>query len=441
MGKKTILLGPFGYGNLGDAAIQEAVIQNLRRRYPEIKLWGVSLNPADTEKRHRINSFPLDRHARNAVVAANQISLCRVESRVSFLEWVKALLKKRVRLYWLLSTIKELWDRVGRPGRVFMSEAAHCIGAYRFLRGKDLLLISGGGQLDEYWGGPWRQPYALLKWCTLARLRGLKVAFLSTGVGCIESRLTRLFLWSALKLSHYRSFRDEGSLELVQTRLGVRAGNYVIPDMAYSLQWPVPSLALSLVGQTITVGIGPMSYFDPRGGVWPEQDGRVYSAYMGKLACFSFWLWQQGHTIVFFAGEVYNDRPVIRDVLEEMSRMSVNPIKERVIEEPVRDVNDLLRQLARVDVAIASRFHGVLLSHLLLKPVLAIAYERKVTRLMEDMGQSQYCVNIETFNVEDLRTLFTSLVQHRETNRRLLAVRVSSCREQAERQYSYVLSL
>lgn len=59
--KRFGLMGTFGFGNLGDAAIQEAMIQNIRKRYPEAEIFGFSLNPEDTEKRHGIPSFPITR--------------------------------------------------------------------------------------------------------------------------------------------------------------------------------------------------------------------------------------------------------------------------------------------------------------------------------------------------------------------------------------------
>ena len=57
---KTIgLLDHMGYGNLGDAAIQEAVIANIKKRVPNARLVGFSYIPDDTMKRHGIPCHPI----------------------------------------------------------------------------------------------------------------------------------------------------------------------------------------------------------------------------------------------------------------------------------------------------------------------------------------------------------------------------------------------
>ena len=53
------LVTPYTGGNLGDGAIQEAVIWNIRRRFPDAAISGITLNPADTVERHRIPSYPI----------------------------------------------------------------------------------------------------------------------------------------------------------------------------------------------------------------------------------------------------------------------------------------------------------------------------------------------------------------------------------------------
>ena len=46
--------------------------------------------------------------------------------------------------------------------------------ASRWLKGMKVFVISGGGQLDDYWGGSWHHPYTLFMWARLAKLRGVK---------------------------------------------------------------------------------------------------------------------------------------------------------------------------------------------------------------------------------------------------------------------------
>ncbi len=57
---KFLLLTPYTGGNLGDAAIQEAVIANIRKRIPDAQIVLVTLSPEDTTRLHGMRSFPID---------------------------------------------------------------------------------------------------------------------------------------------------------------------------------------------------------------------------------------------------------------------------------------------------------------------------------------------------------------------------------------------
>ena len=48
-------------------------------------------------------------------------------------------------------------------------EVRHSVEGYRFLRTQHLLVVSGGGQLTEEWGGAWQHPFGLFKWAILAQ--------------------------------------------------------------------------------------------------------------------------------------------------------------------------------------------------------------------------------------------------------------------------------
>ncbi len=55
------IFGHYGNKNLGDESITQAMAHQLRKRIPDAKLVGMSINPFDTAYRHNIESFPIRR--------------------------------------------------------------------------------------------------------------------------------------------------------------------------------------------------------------------------------------------------------------------------------------------------------------------------------------------------------------------------------------------
>jgi hypothetical protein len=56
---RIALLTPYNGGNFGDAAIQDSVIMNLRRRLPRARFAGICLNLDNFIERHDKAAFPL----------------------------------------------------------------------------------------------------------------------------------------------------------------------------------------------------------------------------------------------------------------------------------------------------------------------------------------------------------------------------------------------
>jgi hypothetical protein len=54
--RTVALLSPYDGGNLGDAAIQQTVVENLMRIHPGIRIIGITLDPAKTAARHQIRN-------------------------------------------------------------------------------------------------------------------------------------------------------------------------------------------------------------------------------------------------------------------------------------------------------------------------------------------------------------------------------------------------
>jgi hypothetical protein len=62
-GQRLLLLTPYTGGNLGDGAIQEAVLHHIYKRIPSASIQLISISPRTTERLHGIRSFPLSRDA------------------------------------------------------------------------------------------------------------------------------------------------------------------------------------------------------------------------------------------------------------------------------------------------------------------------------------------------------------------------------------------
>jgi polysaccharide pyruvyl transferase WcaK-like protein len=391
--KKIGLLDHMGYGNLGDAAVQEAFIANIKKRLPNAVLIGFSLNPEDTRNRHNIKCYSItwwhpgwkgpDTPPPNAVALNSRLK--------SFL--------KRHRI--VFSWTKPLHDLV--------QELVHLVRSYRAVRSLDLLIISGGGQLCELWRGPWSHPYNVFKFCLLAKLSATPLFIVGVGAGPLKHRLSQLFARWSVRLANYTSFRDVESQALL-CNLGVKTRTHVYPDPAYALD--VREYVTHKPSSTLTpkVGLNAIGFCDPR--LWPRQDDATYRRYLDKLVAFSSWLLAQNYSLEIFTNETSVDGYAIEDLRKRLVDASPNGTA-RVVYRPVLSLKELLVQMSSFDFVITSKFHGVIFSHLLAKPVIALSYHHKIDDLMRAAGHDQYCLDIEHFDLDSLIERFNSLVANR----------------------------
>ena len=425
------LLTPYTGGNLGDGAIQEAVIQNIRMRYPDAAIFGITQDPDRTGVLHRIPCYPISsfstshygvmKEKRNSeLLPSSGIKarlIAKIKGTVRQVPFVSGLLRSAYRIFCQTS-----------------AEVVHTLEGFRLLKRADLLLVSGGGQLDDYWGGPWGHPFALFKWALISRATRTRFAFLSVGLCSSDSMLTRLFLEKALKWASYRSYRDWKSKGLLEG-IEFTRNDPVFPDLAFS--YAPGQEQEDPVNKTNgkVVGVSPIAYLSQHS--WPRQDQRVYRNYITKLAGFISGLLEKGFEILVFHTDD-PDRLVIEELLGIMDKEhGVKP--ERFRRPQIHDVEDLALHLSSIDFAVVSRLHGILLSYLVQKPVLAISYDRKVDTYMADMDQTEYCVDIHDFDVRALTQTFGSLAQHRGEIMRKTAERVAGNKKALMEQYDRVL--
>jgi polysaccharide pyruvyl transferase WcaK-like protein len=431
--RKIGVLGHVGNGNLGDEATFSAVIQKLQRRYSGVKICGFSLNPADTRGRHKIPAFPL-RRLNNDVKqprTVEQQNVSRSAEHTLFKQKTINKLKSIPLVYPFLKAVKQSVMTFS----LFYQEGSFLLRSLERLRGFDLLVVAGAGQLADDFGGPWSYPYTLLKWSILAKIAKVKLIFLSLGVGPLNSALGRIFVKWALALAVYRSYRDHNSQRQIQ-EIGVAGENPIFPDLAYSLEIR-PSLRKAAACRSqFIVGINVMPLY---AGYLKQKlkQKDIYEKYVEALASFASWLLQAGYSVFFFPTQLRVDHFAILDVKAVINAKEIYSAL-LLNEPPIFSFDDLVRQIAKADIIVATRFHAILFSYLLNKPVLGISYNEKTDDLMAAVQQSDYKISITRCSVNLLVQKFNLLQSHCEGETKRLEMKVSEQRQALEEQYKHV---
>ena len=410
-GTKIALLHHTGCGNLGDDAIIDSVIANIRRRWKDAEVAVFSMNPEDTAERHGIPSYPIRRYRWSSdkrPIAAQPSK----PARHRFTEWIKQTRNPAIRF----------------PRAVF-AEFAFFIDSYRAVKCFDLLIVSGGGQLTER-GGPWSFPYALFVWSLIAKLAGLRWVFLNVGAGPLKHRLSRFFVLRALNAADYISFRDRQSQELARN-LGFSGKSDVFPDNVYGLRVAVSSIPAKSNSRAV-VGFAPMPYPFCDLLKCPSDVMSIQNDLTSRLSSFASFLSSHSYSLELFASDMKADPQAIEDlrrVLRQEHHLVLPEYKS------VRSVDELLARMATMDYIVTCRFHGVVLAHLLNKPVMAIAHHPKVTHLMSALGLSKYCLEMDTAMPDQLMETFHSVVRDAEAIKASMAASLKEYRSESAMQF------
>jgi polysaccharide pyruvyl transferase WcaK-like protein len=417
------LMDHMGLGNMGDAAIQEAFIANIRRRVPGVHLINFSLHPVDTKERHHIDSYPIRWSYPGKTSGGEQSA-----DPPTLNQRGKSALKRHPAIY-----------KIAKPVHDFFQELAHLRRSYRIVKSLDLLVMAGGGQLCELW---YDLPYNVFKFCVLAKLARKPLFIVGVGADLLKKRSNKFFAKWSVRMADYVSLRSVESEQLVRS-LGVKRAIKVCPDPVYGLDVDqyiarrqhkngparrtgrsllddmdrrvdvlTGTAAESLRADKPRVGINPMGFCDPRG--WPSKDQNVYDAYLDKIEQFTLWLLHSGYTVEMFSSDVAGDIYSISDLQSRLTPRLSEAEAGRISFRPLLNLEELLRQIASFDYVVTTKFHGVVFSHMLGKPVTAISYLPKINHLMRNVGHGHYCLEVATFDVESLKERFCSMVAQRD---------------------------
>jgi polysaccharide pyruvyl transferase WcaK-like protein len=360
------LFGLLGQGNLGNDGSMEAVLAYLRAEHPEATLDSLCSDPELLTARYGIPAAPL--------------------------RWYRP-------------------DRQRPPGLMEIARRGlglslgigiDAVHTASWVRRHEAVIVPGMGVLETTVPmRPWKTPYWVFLLCASGRLSGTKVALVSVGANVTSHQVTRWLVTRAVRLAHYRSYRDTVSKDAMR-RMGVdTSGDAVYPDVAFAL--PAPSGVARVPG---SVGIGVMDYSGDNDDI--EQAAELRANYLEQVKRFARWLVDNGHPVRLFTSDTA-DEPVVQEIAAGVRAHRPDLGPSWVIAEPAPSLTELMKQIAPVDIVVATRYHNVLYALLLAKPTLALAYAAKHGYLMEEAGLPEFCLLCRSLDADQMIERFTEL--------------------------------
>jgi polysaccharide pyruvyl transferase WcaK-like protein len=430
--QRIALFGNFGSGNLGNEATLQAMLYNLRRHLPNAEIKCICPEPENTALQYNISAVPI--RAPFPIWKLVGVSNNDDEPGGGSSGTISA-------------TATEPHRRIRAFGklRALRMCAYPFVDAYRWfkgiasLRNRNALIMTGTGMLSDFSASPFglrASPFGLhydiFRWAVIAKLCRCKLLFVSVGGGPIHHPLSKYFVKAALALAHYRSYRDASSKDHLEA-IGVDVTNdAVYPDLAFSLPRAVP-VNHDPGQQGIVVGVGLMNYFG--------RFETIYREYIQRLASFVVRLLERRYTVRILIGDFVCDQGLRRDLRTLLEERGCNYEDGSIIDEPAFSVDELLSQLASVDVVVSSRFHNLLLGLMLKKPVVAISYQEKFKALMDGVGLGDFCQDIEHIDVDDLIAKVISTQENAPGITSRIAPKTESYRAALDEQYVRILEV
>ena len=316
------------------------------------------------------------------------------------------------------------------------SEFYGWIRGFFTLRHIHTLIVPGTGLLTDAYGLRGWGPYNSFKWSILAKICGCKLLYVSVGAGPFYSTLGRFFVKSALSLADFRSYRDNSTKRYLESIGFPGNKDPVYPDLAFSL--PTRMLKQQHSTEETTrpvVGIGLMVYAEKYSV--PDPKPETEQSYVDILERFTRWLIEQESDVRILIGDLADleTKQKFKNLLNATLQESDC---DHIIDEPILSVESLLSQIAKTEFVVATRFHNVLLALLCNKPVIAISFHHKCESLMAAMGLSEYCLDINSLNIEILIEKFCKLRANADELKLVIGENAERFRHELDEQYKII---
>jgi polysaccharide pyruvyl transferase WcaK-like protein len=166
----------------------------------------------------------------------------------------------------------------------------------------------------------------------------------------------------------------------------------VHPDVAFSL--PVPEAGPERPGHVV---LGVMAFEGGPGD--PRRGPGMVETYVGHMARLITRLADQGRTVTLVIGDL-GDRPLTGRIVGAVRRAHPDLPPGRVEVSDAADLAATMREMARAEVVVASRFHNVVCALKTTRPTVSLGYAEKNAHVLSDFGIGRFSQPMESFDVD-----------------------------------------
>jgi polysaccharide pyruvyl transferase WcaK-like protein len=279
----------------------------------------------------------------------------------------------------------------------------------KLIRKVDCVVYGGGTLYKELYGSTGRGKYSvivrMMGFNMMARLFGTPVHHLNIGIGSLKTVLGRWITKRAIMAATHTIFRDQKSYDYAQHTLHVptakitKSTDGLFLNHIWENPWHNAQLDIDKSKYAKVIGVNVLS--DIPDWIDREQYIQTMRAFVGEqLAAGNYVL------LVPFQ-HAFNPRADKVFMQEVFAKELAHDACQLLPQVPIDQIGSVLRQC---DVFVGMRFHALLLSLVNQVPFVAVAYDTKCWRFVEEINYP-HAVELEKLDLQTLQQHYETAVR------------------------------
>lgn len=289
------------------------------------------------------------------------------------------------------------------------------------IKNVDYVVYGGGTLYKELYSSTGRSKYAviirMMGFNILAKLLGTKLYHLNIGIGALKTKMGRFISKLALSTATFTIFRDQESYNFAKNILHVpeskitKSTDGLFLNHIWEKPWRGTNIKIDRKKWKKIIGINVLSDIPD----WVDR-----AAYIKTMQNVVTKLLDDNNYLVFIPFQhrfnPRNDQKFTTEIFENVVKGRENYVI--LSEVPIDEVNAYLKAC---DLFVGMRFHSLLLSTVNQVPFVAVAYDTKCWRFIEESNY-YFALKLEDLETEKLLSICEDALLHAPEIKKQLAV-------------------